>query len=119
LAAAGSFAQGGFTGEGGRYQPAGVVHAGEVVIPQPIVKEHGLEHFAQYFGGRMPGYAGGGAVTSFNPGVIRTAGVPSGSNVSVTVLQTNTRNEERDALARDASTIVIDRLNRRGNRFKA
>lgn len=35
------FAAGGFTGFGGRYQPAGIVHRGEYVLPQPVVSEPG------------------------------------------------------------------------------
>jgi len=33
-----SFATGGYTGDGGKYQPAGVVHRGEIVAPQESVK---------------------------------------------------------------------------------
>ena len=31
------FAEGGFTGKGGKYEPAGIVHKGEYVVPQHIV----------------------------------------------------------------------------------
>ncbi|MGV3773631.1 MAG: hypothetical protein ACO1QB_12065 [Verrucomicrobiales bacterium] len=119
----GAFDQGGYTGNGGRLEPAGIVHRGEVVLPQPVVQRYGIGHFAQYFqGGKMPGYAGGGVVGSFAPSTFAapTGGSSSGSgNVSVSIIQTNTRNEERDAMARDSAAIVIDRLNRRGNRLKA
>lgn len=33
------FAEGGYTGDGGKYEPAGVVHRGEYVVPQKIVKD--------------------------------------------------------------------------------
>jgi len=33
-----SFAVGGYTGDGGKYQPAGIVHSGEIVAPQESVK---------------------------------------------------------------------------------
>lgn len=36
-----SFAEGGYTGDGGRLQAAGVVHAGEFVHPQPVVRRFG------------------------------------------------------------------------------
>lgn len=41
-----SFADGGYTGDGGKYQPAGVVHAGEFVAPQSMTRKHRglLEH---------------------------------------------------------------------------
>ncbi len=32
------FAKGGYTGDGGKYQPAGIVHSGEIVAPQESVK---------------------------------------------------------------------------------
>lgn len=61
--------QGGYTGAGGKYQPAGVVHKGEYVIPQRVVKEPGalqfLRSFHEYgmetFEG-MRGYSDGGLV---------------------------------------------------------
>lgn len=41
-----SFADGGYTGAGGKYEPAGVVHKGEFVAPQHMTKKHRglLEH---------------------------------------------------------------------------
>lgn len=75
------FAEGGFTGSGGKYQPAGVVHRGEWVFTKAEVAKMGLPFFyglrSQIRGGRrMPGYAEGGLVgggmagvaeRSFNP----------------------------------------------------
>lgn len=45
-AALNSFADGGYTGDGGKYQPAGIVHAGEFVAPQSMTRKHRglLEH---------------------------------------------------------------------------
>jgi hypothetical protein len=45
-AALASFADGGFTGAGGKYEPAGVVHKGEFVAPQTMTRKHRglLEH---------------------------------------------------------------------------
>lgn len=53
------FSDGGYTGDGGKYQPAGIVHAGEYVIPKESVQAYGISHFEKY----MPGYADGGLVT--------------------------------------------------------
>lgn len=36
------FDRGGYTGPGGKYQPAGIVHAGEVVIRREVVREAGM-----------------------------------------------------------------------------
>ncbi len=45
-AALASFADGGYTGSGGKYEPAGIVHKGEFVAPQEMTKKHRglLEH---------------------------------------------------------------------------
>lgn len=40
-AVSGAFAEGGYTGPGGKYQAAGIVHAGEVVFSQADVARHG------------------------------------------------------------------------------
>jgi SLT domain-containing protein len=54
------FASGGYTGPGGKYQPAGIVHAGEFVMPQEAVQRIGVRNLGQLAG--LPGYAGGGPV---------------------------------------------------------
>lgn len=41
-ASGGGFAEGGYTGPGGKYQLAGYVHRGEYVMPQETVREYGL-----------------------------------------------------------------------------
>jgi hypothetical protein len=40
VTAARGYADGGFTGEGGKYEPAGIVHKGEYVIPQEQTKKY-------------------------------------------------------------------------------
>lgn len=57
---------GGYTGPGGKYEPAGEVHRGEVVLPQEVVRED-AEFLKQRYGylpgmGELPGYAAGGLV---------------------------------------------------------
>lgn len=66
------FAPGGWTGPGGKYQPAGVVHAGEHVQPQEVVREPGALAFLERIRRngfratldqlRLRGYANGGPV---------------------------------------------------------
>lgn len=60
----GSFAFGGFTGPGGKFQPAGVVHAGEFVLRQEVVRQAGMRALLEHLNrtGRLPGYASGGMV---------------------------------------------------------
>jgi hypothetical protein len=60
--AAPGYAAGGYTGDGGKYQPAGVVHAGEFVFPQEAVKRLGVGNLAALAG--LRGYSAGGLVKS-------------------------------------------------------
>lgn len=61
----GGFYTGGYTGAGSKYQEAGVVHAGEFVVPKETVDILGPGYFNRY----LPGYALGGLVLP-NRGVI-------------------------------------------------
>jgi hypothetical protein len=66
------YASGGFTGYGGKYAPAGVVHRGEVVIPQELVRRDKGMLMARYGHlpgmDQLPGFASGGlASRSFTP----------------------------------------------------
>jgi hypothetical protein len=61
------FSEGGYTGPGGKYEPAGIVHKGEHVMPQERVREPGALMFLERmrFGGlqgALRGYAQGGLV---------------------------------------------------------
>ncbi|SFI31514.1 phage tail tape measure protein [Nitrosomonas sp. Nm34] len=60
------FAMGGFTGAGGKFQPAGIVHAGEYVFSQESVKNIGVHTLDQLHqatkSGTALGYATGGLV---------------------------------------------------------
>lgn len=55
----GLFDKGGFTGPGGKYDPAGIVHKGEYVFDQDSVKRIGLDRLKA-----LHGYANGGLVGS-------------------------------------------------------
>jgi len=60
------FAEGGYTGPGAKYQPAGIVHAGEYVLTQEQVNELGIDAIEAFANGArpsLPGYAAGGLVT--------------------------------------------------------
>ncbi len=61
--ASASFAVGGYTGPGGKYEAAGVVHRGEVVFSQDdIARLGGVRAVEAIRTGEMPGYATGGVV---------------------------------------------------------
>lgn len=59
-------ARGGYTGSGGKYQVAGVVHRGEYVLPQEVVRQRGmlalLDRLRRYGLASLPGFADGGLV---------------------------------------------------------
>ncbi|HEY4145165.1 phage tail length tape measure family protein [Pinirhizobacter sp.] len=64
------FAEGGYTGSGGKYQPAGIVHAGEGVLNQQEIGALGgpggfyaLRNAIRTGALQMPGYADGGLVS--------------------------------------------------------
>ncbi|GHT90035.1 hypothetical protein AGMMS49545_02190 [Betaproteobacteria bacterium] len=92
------FSAGGYTGAGGKFQPAGIVHAGEFVARQEVVRQpgalsflsafnqQGMKAIEAYFG---KGYADGGLVApistprvSLGTSSIQPISV-SGSNTSV------------------------------------
>src|SRR5690606_33883393 len=65
---AGMFASGGYTGRGGKYEPAGIVHRGEYVIPKQYVNQSTGLPYADALGKLVKGanptgnYARGGFV---------------------------------------------------------
>jgi hypothetical protein len=68
------FAEGGYTGDGGKYEPAGVVHKGEYVMTARQVSDPNNAAILQYLEAQrlgMPGYYDGGMVGS--PSITVTA----------------------------------------------
>jgi hypothetical protein len=60
-ATSGSYAYGGYTGNGTKYQPAGIVHKGEYVVPQS------MSYLFPSLEGIRKGYANGGGTTPVFP----------------------------------------------------
>ena len=59
------FAEGGYTGDGGKYEVAGVVHKGEYVVPKHIVANPNYSSvISNLESARLKGYANGGLVAS-------------------------------------------------------
>ncbi|MBK8667838.1 MAG: hypothetical protein IPN21_18615 [Burkholderiales bacterium] len=56
------FAQGGYTGDGGKYDPAGIVHRGEYVFDADAVRRLGGPMVLESIRRGQPGYADGGLV---------------------------------------------------------
>lgn len=61
----GGYAEGGYTGSGGKYEPAGIVHRGEYVIPNWLLRTPLVADFTSIIEGlrSQKGYAEGGEVT--------------------------------------------------------
>ena len=61
------FAGGGYTGPGGKFQPAGIVHAGEYVLRREVVRQSGVIGFLDRLNREgvraLRGYASGGLVS--------------------------------------------------------
>ncbi|GAA3172712.1 hypothetical protein GCM10010531_27790 [Blastococcus jejuensis] len=68
----GGYAGGGYTGPGGKYEPAGVVHRGEVVWSQDDVAAHGGPQRVDRMR-RARGYADGGIVVDIDNSDLRSA----------------------------------------------
>lgn len=110
-----SFAVGGYTGDGAPDQAAGIVHAGEVVIPNTRVREMGgPRYFIDRY--RLPGYQSGGVVAPLAHTGTTTNEVRSQEvNVSFGVI--NTRQQMREFQMASGYKITVDQMNRRGNKI--
>lgn len=63
----GAFAEGGYTGPGGKYEPAGIVHKGEYVVPQSVMNSSAASvHVSALESMRLRQYAEGGVVSGIN-----------------------------------------------------
>jgi tape measure domain-containing protein len=80
---------GGYTGDGGKYQPAGIVHAGEFVTRSEVTRQPGAVPFLESFNRvgmaalqALPGFASGGLVS---PAIVPAAGprTPRAGGMSV------------------------------------
>ncbi|MBP2446386.1 tape measure protein [Rhizobium leguminosarum] len=58
------FSDGGYTGDGGKHEPKGVVHGGEFVVTKEATRRIGVQALNAMNYGRVPGYAEGGYVGS-------------------------------------------------------
>jgi lambda family phage tail tape measure protein len=70
------WADGGYTGPGGKYQPTGIVHKGEYVFDQDAVKRIGVGNLAML----QRGYANGGLVGAPSISMPRIPTIQGGSN---------------------------------------
>ena len=77
------FSSGGYTGAGGKLQPAGIVHAGEFVINAGSTRRL-VDEFGWDFLKNLNGYSGGGYVTPL-PSIVKSGGVVADSDLVVNI----------------------------------
>lgn len=82
------FADGGYTGAGGKYDPAGIVHAGEYVMPADATRRLGVGFLDRLKGYADGGYVGAaGSVPGMNGGGTRVEIINNGTPQKVTGVQ--------------------------------
>lgn len=97
------YADGGYTGPGGKYQPAGVVHKGEYVFDAEATRRIGVDNLR-----RMQGYAQGGLVGA--PRMPRLQSRAAATTVSLTYApQNDNRGASVEAVARLEQVMARDR----------
>lgn len=64
------FDEGGYTGAGGKHEPAGVVHKGEYVVKASQVRKPGMREHLDAINNDLPGFAQGGLVAEKSGGLI-------------------------------------------------
>ncbi len=85
------FDTGGYTGNGGKYQPKGVVHGGEYVFSKEAVQKAGVGNL-EAMHRSLKGYASGGPVGMSIPRLARAQGSGGGIKVNVGVSVDNDGN---------------------------
>lgn len=83
------FAAGGYTGHGGKHQPAGIVHGGEYVFSKEATQRAGVGNL-EAMHKRLKGYSGGGIVIPAMPALPSVASIQKtagggGDNVTISM----------------------------------
>ena len=118
LLGTGFFATGGYTGAGGKYQPAGIVHKDEFVIRKESTSQTGAKEFLTYFNRYgmdalnkfNKGYADGGLVAAPN---VQMPNVPAPQLVDNTaqIAQSTSFNASQNFYLVDDPARILDTLN--------
>lgn len=106
------FDAGGFTGHGGKYEPAGIVHRGEFVFTKESTSRIGVANLYRL----MRGYASGGLVGGGSAAASGIGGINVYAPVSVTTAQSNDTKQQQssDGSLAQAYQKVVDRSVREG-----
>lgn len=105
------FAAGGYTGGGGKFEPAGIVHRGEVVIPQELVRRDWPMLSSRY--GHLPGFADGGVVDKKRSSNGFSNATPSDARDTARALKELTSAAKQTSSAFDRQSSKLDDLNSR------
>ena len=102
----GGFAEGGYTGNGGKYEPAGTVHKGEYVFTKEQTSKIGVNNLSQI----ANGYADGGFVGSpmVSSPMVKSGGVNITINESSNASANVTQNEDEQGNI-DIMVDIIDK----------
>jgi phage-related minor tail protein len=106
----GEYDTGGYTGSGSRFQPAGIVHRGEVVFEKPIVDKH-FSEIMNYRSQLQRSYATGGYVGSM-PSISR-----GGGNESLARAVNALTSKLQPASPNKVHMLMIDASKNRSNRM--
>lgn len=106
------FDAGGFTGHGGKHEPAGIVHRGEFVFTKESTSRIGVANLYRL----MRGYASGGLVGGGSAAASGIGGINVYAPVSVTTAQSNDTKQQKtgDGAIAQAYQKVVDRSVREG-----
>lgn len=75
------FATGGYTGDGGKFEPKGVVHGGEYVVRKEVVSQPGMRDHLDRL--NKKGYASGGYVSDASSVSTGSSGAPVVVNINI------------------------------------
>ncbi|WP_434695160.1 phage tail tape measure protein [Pseudomonas sp. Z1-14] len=82
------FSDGGYTGDGGKYEPKGVVHGGEFVVRKEAVSQPGAREFLERMNANAKGYADGGYVGSTAAATSNVVPISSAPSAAPVIQQT-------------------------------
>ena len=81
----GGFADGGYTGDGGKNEPAGVVHRGEYVLSKSATNAIGVPNLDALHSAARRGYSGGGLVGPARKAMSASSGSNSASQPAINI----------------------------------
>lgn len=111
------FAEGGYTGGGGKYDPAGVVHKGEFVFTKEATQRLGVDNLYRLMDAGKRGYASGGhvggsapmSVTQPTAFIARNPQIAGGGNVQVNLGGINIESGQQQPSSNQANTSSLKR----------